>query len=43
MAVDALSNAQRLSGEFGFTPASQSKIVAPLLGKKKDEFDEAFD
>lgn len=43
MAADALSNAQRLSGEFGFTPASQSKIVAPLLGKKKDEFGEAFD
>jgi len=43
ISIDALNAARSIAAEYGMTPSSQSRIIAPFLGKEKNENDQFFD
>jgi P27 family predicted phage terminase small subunit len=42
VSMDSLDAARRIAGEYGITPASQSRIMAPFFKEKKNESDKDF-
>jgi P27 family predicted phage terminase small subunit len=43
ISMDALDAARRIASEYGITPASQSRIMAPFIKGAKNESDKDFD